>query len=100
MSSLELGIPPNPDFNSSQSYGLGTYHLTLGSRFRSSAASAFLRPILARKNLKVITDTFVKKVLIENGEVIEKGTHEKLMASRGLYHKLYKNNNPEIPNVE
>ena len=39
-------------------------------------------------------------IVLENGEVIEKGTHEKLMASRGLYHKLYKNNNPEIPNVE
>ena len=70
MAGFELGIPPNPDFNSSQSYGLGTYHLTLGSRFRSSAASAFLRPILARKNLKVITDTLVRKVIIENAKVI------------------------------
>ena len=69
MAGLEFGIPPNPDFNSNQSYGLGTYHLTLGRRFRSSAASAFLRPILGRKNLKVLTDTLVTKLIIEDARV-------------------------------
>ena len=39
-------------------------------------------------------------IVLENGEVIEKGTHEKLMVSRGLYHKLYKDNNLENANVE
>ena len=39
-------------------------------------------------------------IVLENGEVVEKGTHEKLMASLGLYHKLYKDNNLENANVE
>ena len=67
---LELGIPENPNFNSDQSYGLGTYHLTIGRRFRSSSASAFLRPALRRKNLVVLTQANVQKLLISEGRVI------------------------------
>ena len=39
-------------------------------------------------------------IVLENGKVVEKGTHEKLMVSRGLYHKLYKDNNLENADVE
>lgn len=39
-------------------------------------------------------------IVLEDGEVVEKGTHEKLMASRGLYHKLYNDVNLEKANVE
>ena len=66
---LELGIPKNADFNSDQSYGLGTYHLTIGRRFRSSSATAFLRPALKRTNLVVVTGADVQKLLITEGQV-------------------------------
>ena len=65
---VELGIPKNPDFNSDQSYGLGAYHLTIGRRLRSSSATAFLRPALKRKNLVVLTNADVQKLLIVNGQ--------------------------------
>tara|TARA_B100000287_G_scaffold257724_1_gene242224 strand:+ start:184 stop:2028 length:1845 start_codon:yes stop_codon:yes gene_type:complete len=32
-------------------------------------------------------------IVLENGHVIEKGTHDTLLASKGLYSQLYKNNN-------
>ena len=66
---LELGIPANPDFNSEQSYGLGTYHLTIGRRLRSSSATAFLRPALKRNNLTVLTQAEVQKLLITDVKV-------------------------------
>lgn len=66
---MEYGIPSNPDFNSDVSYGLGAYHLTIGKRFRSSSATAFLRPALSRKNLTVLTEAQVNRVLIKNNKV-------------------------------
>jgi len=32
-------------------------------------------------------------IVLENGEIIEEGTHEKLIALEGLYNQLYNNNN-------
>ena len=63
---IEQGIPENLDFNSDQSHGVGTYHLTIGRRFRSSSATAFLRPALKRKNLVVITKADVQKLLVND----------------------------------
>lgn len=45
------GHPANDDFNAHTSRGVGRYHLTIGSRFRVSAARAFLHPALRRGNL-------------------------------------------------
>lgn len=63
----ELGIPNNPDFNSDQSFGLGTYHLTIGRWLRASSATAFLRPAMKRKNLLVLTKAEVQSLIIKNG---------------------------------
>jgi choline dehydrogenase len=59
----EFGLPRNPDFNGATTYGVGNYQLGIGRHWRTSAASAFLRPIAERKNLTVITDAHVTRVL-------------------------------------
>jgi len=65
---VELGLPRNPDFNGETTFGVGRYQLGIGRHWRSSAASAFLRPIAHRTNLTVITSAHACRVLF-NGRV-------------------------------
>ena len=47
------GLPRNPDFNGPVQEGAGYYQLTQSRVRRSSAAQAFLRPVMGRENLTV-----------------------------------------------
>ena len=80
-----LGLPENDDFNGASTYGVGAYHLSIGKRLRSSAAAAFLKPVLSRDNLTVITETMVEKIIITDGvatgvRVKHKGTSTTISA--------------------
>jgi choline dehydrogenase len=59
---VEYGLPRNPDFNGETTFGVGTYQLGIGKHWRTSAASAFLKPVLSRRNLTIITHAQVSKV--------------------------------------
>jgi choline dehydrogenase len=59
---VEYGLPRNPDFNGASTLGVGSYQLGIGRHWRSSAASAFLRPALNRPNLTVITGAQVGRI--------------------------------------
>ena len=65
---VEYGLPRNPDFNGATTCGVGSYQLGIGRHWRTSAASAFLRPAAHRTNLTVITGAQVSRVLF-NGRV-------------------------------
>jgi choline dehydrogenase len=60
---VEYGLPRNPDFNGATTHGVGSYQLGIGSRWRSSSASAFLHPVVNRPNLTVISGAQVRRVL-------------------------------------
>src|ERR1700719_2198205 len=60
---VESGLPRNVDFNGATTHGVGAYQLGIGRHWRSSSASAFLRPIARRPNLTVITGAQVSKVV-------------------------------------
>jgi choline dehydrogenase len=64
----EYGLPRNPDFNGATTFGVGSYQLGIGRHWRTSAASAFLRPAARRTNLTVITAAQGSRVLF-NGRV-------------------------------
>lgn len=66
----QAGHPANPDFNGALDEGLGAYQLTLKGHWRSSAATAFLAPVRARPNLKVLTGVQVTKVLLDHARAI------------------------------
>ncbi|MBU2284942.1 MAG: GMC family oxidoreductase N-terminal domain-containing protein, partial [Gammaproteobacteria bacterium] len=66
----EAGYPSSPDFNGAKDQGLGAYQLTLRGHWRCDAASAFLRPVLGRPNLKVLTGVHVTRVLLEGGRAV------------------------------
>lgn len=61
----QYGLPANPDFNGETTHGVGAYHLSIGKRFRASAAAAFLRPALKRANLTLLTHALVSRVEME-----------------------------------
>lgn len=61
------GLPPNDDFNGSVQDGSGAYQVTQRGGRRWSAADAYLRPALRRRNLTVVTDALVGRVLVEHG---------------------------------
>ncbi|MEK9278517.1 MULTISPECIES: GMC family oxidoreductase N-terminal domain-containing protein [unclassified Bradyrhizobium] len=62
---VQFGLPRNPDFNGETTFGVGTYQLGIGRHWRTSSASAFLRPIADRRNLTMITQAQVSKVTFE-----------------------------------
>lgn len=64
---VEAGYPRNADFNGARADGVGAYQLTLGSRWRCDAATAFLAPVRSRVNLTVATGARVTRVLFEHG---------------------------------
>ncbi|MBD8065977.1 GMC family oxidoreductase N-terminal domain-containing protein [Devosia sp. PTR5] len=66
----QYGLPYNPDFNGETTYGVGSYQLTLGRRFRASAAASFLRPALKRGNVDLLTGALVSRVIIEAGKAV------------------------------
>jgi choline dehydrogenase len=63
----ELGIPRSPDLNGPMDWGVGSFQVTVKNGWRSSSASAFLRPARERRNLQVRTGALVSRVLVERG---------------------------------
>ena len=62
----EFGLPRNVDFNGASTFGVGAYQLGMSNGWRTSAASAFLNPILNRPNLKILTGAHVSRVLFSS----------------------------------
>jgi len=66
----EAGLAYNADFNGAEQEGAGTYQMTIRGRRRNSAARAFLRPAMRRKNLRVVTGAMVTRVILEGGRAV------------------------------
>ena len=61
----------NDDFNGSDQEGVGVYQVTQKNGKRCSAAVAYLNPIKHRKNLTIMTDTVVDKVIIKDQRAVK-----------------------------
>jgi len=62
----EAGIPPIDDFNGGDNEGSCYFHVNQKRGRRWSAARGFLKPVLHRPNLRLLTDCLVEGVTIEN----------------------------------
>jgi len=58
----ELGFTKTDDFNGPQPEGVGYYQITTRNGLRCSAADAFLRPALKRRNVTLISGVMVQRV--------------------------------------
>jgi choline dehydrogenase len=61
----ECGIPKIAEFNRGDNFGNAYFQMNQRSGRRWSATKAFLRPALSRPNLTVMTETHVRRVIIE-----------------------------------
>lgn len=93
----EIGVPAARDYNGDDQFGAFHYQTTVGDGRRCSAADAFLRPVVSRRNLRVITGALCRRVLVAEGratgiEIETKQGVEQLHAARevilsaGAYH--------------
>ena len=65
-----LGIPRNADFNGERQDGVGLYQVTQKNGSRHSAADAYLKPALNRKNLTVVTNAHVARITLEKQRAV------------------------------
>ncbi|HVJ11484.1 MAG TPA: GMC family oxidoreductase N-terminal domain-containing protein, partial [Burkholderiales bacterium] len=65
-----LGVPRNDDFNGATQEGTGYYRATAYRGRRRSTATAYLRPVEKRPNLKVETNALVTKIVFEGTRAV------------------------------
>lgn len=87
--SEEAGIPRTNDFNSGNNEGCGYFHVNQKNGRRWSAARGFLKPILSRPNLTLVTNALVDRLVLEGrcatGVVIrENGRERTIKANKGV----------------
>jgi len=85
----ELGVPTTEDFNSGRQEGVGYYSLFTRKGWRSSAATAYLRPAEGRTNLQVETDAHVTSIAFEGSRAVgvrfrKNGTEREARTSREI----------------
>jgi len=66
----QAGHPVNPDFNGTRLEGVGNYQVTQRNGERFSAAKAYLRPNLARPNLRVMTGAHAQRILLQGRRAV------------------------------
>jgi len=64
---VEAGYPHTPDYNGYRQEGFGPMHMTVRGGVRESAASAYLRPAMGRRNLRVVTSAMTEKIVLQDG---------------------------------
>ncbi len=81
----QCGIPKNEDYNGAIQEGVGRLQFNIKNYKRHSAASAFLKPVLSRKNLKVLTNAPIGKIIIENDRAVGVEVMKKSGESESIY---------------
>jgi choline dehydrogenase-like flavoprotein len=97
----DVGIPANQDFNAESQFGLGIYNVTQDKGQRFSAFTAFVRPVLERKNLTVLSACEVQRLVVANGRatgvrVRHEGQDKTLDATREIVLSAGAINSPTI----
>lgn len=62
---VEAGFKETADFNGVEQEGFGRYQLNIHKGRRWSAADAYLRPVLGRKNLTIVSHAHAARVILD-----------------------------------
>lgn len=65
-----LGFPLTQDFNGERKEGFGLWQMTIRDGVRASTSNAFLRPVMKRHNLRVLTRAHVTRVVLEGKQAV------------------------------
>ncbi|WP_416899107.1 MAG: GMC family oxidoreductase [Minwuia sp.] len=83
----EMGVPKVADFNTGDNEGVSYFHVNQRKGTRWSAARGFLKPVMDRSNLKVVTEALIDRVTFEgkraSGVRFLKGGQALLAKARG-----------------
>jgi choline dehydrogenase len=66
----QAGIPRTVDFNTGDNTGCGKFEVTQRRGVRWNAVKAFLRPVLRRPNLSIVTGALINRLSFEGSRVI------------------------------
>jgi choline dehydrogenase len=66
----EVGIPKINDFNLGDNEGSDYFEVNQRRGLRVSAAKAFLKPVLRRPNLRLVTGAHARRLLFEGGQAV------------------------------
>ncbi|PAU81852.1 choline dehydrogenase [Halovibrio salipaludis] len=66
----QAGYPVTKDYNGHQQEGFGPMHMTVKNGRRSSTSNAYLRPVMSRPNLTVMTGALVHRVLLNGKQAV------------------------------
>ena len=66
----ELNLPFIKNFNNFDLEGVGNYNITTRNGYRWSAANGFLKPSLKRKNIHLITNANVHRLIVKDKKVL------------------------------
>jgi len=64
---IQLGVPAIDDFNCGDNEGVAYFHVNQKRGLRWSAARGFLKPALARSNLRIELNAVAERLIIESG---------------------------------
>ena len=65
-----VGQGLNPDFNGKAQDGFGYSQTTTSRGWRHSTARAYLRPVLGRSNLKLVTEALARRIVFEGQRAV------------------------------
>lgn len=96
----QAGYPATPDYNGQAQEGFGAMEATIWQGRRWSAANAYLKPAMARGNVRVLR-AFAQRVVIEGGravgvEVSRAGTTQMIGAAREVVLAASSINTPKL----
>lgn len=66
----EIGVPRTDDYNGVDQFGAFYYQTTVADGRRCSAADAFLRPVMGRQNLTILTSAECQRILCDANRAI------------------------------
>lgn len=97
----ELGLPRNSDFNGEHQEGVGYYEITAKHGRRMSAARAYLHPARSRKNLRLLTNTLVTRILFNEKHAVgitavKHNAERKIYAQRSVILSAGAVNSPQL----
>jgi len=80
----QAGYGMTSDYNGARQEGFGPMHMTVKDGVRWSTANAYLKPVLSRSNLKLVTRARSRKILLDQKTAvgIEYQLGEKVIAAR------------------
>ena len=67
---VAAGHPVTEDYNGAEQHGFSKMQVTIRNGRRCSAAAAYLRPALKRRNVTVEVNAHVTKVIVESGRAV------------------------------